>query len=634
MRSRWVTVVVVLCTGLAGCDTSSQNPDPPGASNTTLAGDEDEESGMESPIESGSEAEMETPIEYAPEDYMFALFQHEIIEAEVAPLVSVIEEIATEVHLEFMPGRLDIQVNPGGEAIPAECFSWALPSLWVEYDQDVHDALAMVAAFEDFDAVVALTAPGLETALPAAPDGEEAFIACESRWLSVYLDPDFASETESMRSVAMASAGVFATAVESEISSNFVPDLSAYPEMESCYEAPWLELQIVFDEVDSPGVEGVISQLEDLPGVIGIRGMHLETVEGDPVDRLLNQEFDVRCEVIEGYVELDPEITDEEAAVVVARARSLPGVADVYLQLVDPDSIEPCPEEDPTSDVHYDCFVPSSYLTVYRGDPALATPEAISEALLGLPGVLWVDAYDLEDLGFGGEEGPDLEVDASGAAPTGGTQLPDIDGAVAGDDGQGPVPLGEITTVPESVQLDFLFELCRGDRCFRDAHFLDPDDPALGSGPFPSDTPFHVRHGFVSNGEDPLGEGFDVVIYVTAMESGEPTSESADIGQTYRYTSDYVIQGTSETCGPNYRSQTGPEPCQWFVHEFDEGLPQGRHALWAFWEAPCSAWIEYGFTEGCEAPDEVISLFSSGFDSPFGTEPPEYTESAGSGDDY
>ncbi len=116
-----------------------------------------------------------------------------------------------------------------------------------------------------------------------------------------------------------------------------------------------------------------------------------------------------------------------------------------------------------------------------------------------------------------------------------------------------------------------------------------------------------------------------MVVYVTEIdEVGEFGGQAA--GETFRYTSDYVIRGTSEACGPTYRSQTGPEPCEWFVHEFDEGLPVGRHAFWAFWEAPCSAWLEYGFTEGCDDPDEVMSLFSSGVDSPFSTLPPDYDE--------
>jgi hypothetical protein len=214
--------------------------------------------------------------------------------------------------------------------------------------------------------------------------------------------------------------------------------------------------------------------------------------------------------------------------------------------------------------------------------------------------------------------------DASGTAPTGGSPLPDFAGAVAGDDGSGPLPLGSITTLPESVRLNFLFEFCWGP-CYRDAHFMDPDNPGVGSGPFTSDTPFHVRHGFINNGDGPLGEGFDVVIYVTSLDQpGEFGGQT--IGETHRYTSDYVVRGTADQCGPTYGSQTGTETCEWFVHDFTNGLPAGRHAMWAVWEAPCSAWVDYGFTDSCTDPNEVISLFSSGFDTPFEPFPPSYTE--------
>ena len=219
---------------------------------------------------------------------------------------------------------------------------------------------------------------------------------------------------------------------------------------------------------------------------------------------------------------------------------------------------------------------------------------------------------------------PELVVDGSGVAATGGSPEPDVVGAEAGDDGSGPLPLGSVTGVPESVRLDFLFEFCWGP-CFRDAHFMDPDNPGVGSGVFTAGAPFHVRHGFVNESDGPLGDGFDVVVYATALdEPGEAGGHA--VGATYRYTSDYVIAGTSDACGPTYRDQDGPASCEWFVHEFNDGLPEGRNALWAVWEAPCSAWIDYGFTDSCVDPDEVMSMFSSGFDAPYGSFPPDYTE--------
>lgn len=210
---------------------------------------------------------------------------------------------------------------------------------------------------------------------------------------------------------------------------------------------------------------------------------------------------------------------------------------------------------------------------------------------------------------------------------TGGTPQPDIEGAVLADDGVAPLPLGEVTTLPDSVRLDFLFEFCF-DGCYRDAHFIDPEDVDMGSGVWEAGRPFHVRHGFVNEGEEPLRTGFDVAVYVTPLDTpgefgGEPT------GVTMRYTSDYVVRGEAEHCGPGYKGQTDPVTCEWFVHDFPEGLPEGRWAMWAIWEAPCSAWVEYALTDTCGDPDEVLSLFSSGFDAPFGPDGasgPHYTE--------
>jgi hypothetical protein len=218
----------------------------------------------------------------------------------------------------------------------------------------------------------------------------------------------------------------------------------------------------------------------------------------------------------------------------------------------------------------------------------------------------------------------ELVVDASGAAASGGTPSPDVEGASPGDDGEGPMPLGTISTLPDTVRLDFLSELCQGEVCFRDAHFVDPENPEAGSGSFTSNTPFHVRHGFVNENDESLGDGFDLVLYVASLdEAGEIGGSAAE---WERYTSDYVIRGTTDACGPTYRSQTGPVTCEWFVHEFNKGLPRGRHALWAFWEAPCRAWLDYGFTDSCADPDEVTAMMSSGVDSPFGDFEPEYFE--------
>ena len=236
-----------------------------------------------------------------------------------------------------------------------------------------------------------------------------------------------------------------------------------------------------------------------------------------------------------------------------------------------------------------------------------------------------------EDSGSAGQEPPlniQPPVDATGASPTGGTPLPDFEGAVPGDDGSGPLLLGVVNDLPNEDRLDFLFEFCGwyGPDCFRDAHFMDPDNPQLGSGGWTADRPFHIRHGFINNGEEPLGEGFDVVVYVTSLDGTPSEFGGVPAGETVRYTSDYVLRGTSDQCGPTYRSQTESETCEWFVHDFPDGLPEGRSAIWAVWEAPCSAWLDMGLTESCDNPNEVTSMFSSGYDGPFGPREPSFNE--------
>jgi hypothetical protein len=212
-------------------------------------------------------------------------------------------------------------------------------------------------------------------------------------------------------------------------------------------------------------------------------------------------------------------------------------------------------------------------------------------------------------------------MDDVAALPTGGTPLPDMAGALPGDDGRGPLPLGTINDAPNPDRLDFLFEFCWPE-CFRDAHWMDPENPTVGSGVWTAGRSFYVREGFINERDEPLGDGFDVVLYVTRLGDGGDEA-------TYRYTSDYVVRGTSDRCGPTYETQTGPATCEWFVHDFAEGLPEGRIAIWAVWEAPCRAWVDLALTDTCQDPDEVISLFSSGFDAPYTSSGPSFTEVEG-----
>jgi hypothetical protein len=203
---------------------------------------------------------------------------------------------------------------------------------------------------------------------------------------------------------------------------------------------------------------------------------------------------------------------------------------------------------------------------------------------------------------------------------TGGTPLPDVAGALPGDGGGAPLPLGTITGEPSTDRLDFLFELC-WDGCFRDAHWLDPEGTGLGSGVWTASRPFYVREGFVNDDEEPLGPGFDVVLYVTRLDG-----ETSAVSTTFRFEPDYVLRGTADRCGPTYETQGGPRTCEWFVHDFPAGLPEGRWAIWAVWEAPCRAWIEMSMAYSCADPDAVMSLFASGFDAPYGAMEPSFTE--------
>jgi hypothetical protein len=212
-------------------------------------------------------------------------------------------------------------------------------------------------------------------------------------------------------------------------------------------------------------------------------------------------------------------------------------------------------------------------------------------------------------------DGPDFP-----GAPERGPRLPDLAGALPGDDSIGPLPAGSINELPNEDRLDFLFQFCQPE-CVRDGHWMDPQNPTLGSGIWTAGRPFHVREGFINGGEQPLGEGFDVVLYVT-HEDGE------SLEPTYRFTSDFVLRGTSDRCGPTFATQTGPETCEWFVHDFPTGLPEGRFTITAVWEAPCRAWMDLGLTDTCRDLDEVTSWFSSGVNAPFERSGPSYTEAS------
>jgi hypothetical protein len=214
-------------------------------------------------------------------------------------------------------------------------------------------------------------------------------------------------------------------------------------------------------------------------------------------------------------------------------------------------------------------------------------------------------------------------------------ECPDFSTALPGDVGVGPLPLGSVDDVPNGDRLDFLFRFCF-DKCFLDAHFVDPENPEFGDGWWTPGRPFHVRHGFINSASEPLGEGFNLALYVSRQpaagfdppEVTEAATAGFELGEVYQFTSDYVLRGSSDRCGPTFESQTSSETCEWFVHDFSDGLPAGRFTMWAIWEAPCSAWLELGLAESCEDPDQVISKFSSTVNAPFGDFPTDYGDTS------
>lgn len=201
--------------------------------------------------------------------------------------------------------------------------------------------------------------------------------------------------------------------------------------------------------------------------------------------------------------------------------------------------------------------------------------------------------------------------------------LPDFDGALLENQATGRLELGVVGTLPGDIYLDFLIDGCHDasdEDCYLDAAFVSATRPEFKSSAGQIGEPFHVRHGFVNDGTEPLGPDFDVLIYIipTGDTPGENRLGEAPIerGRSYRFSSDYVIRGVSDRCGPTYDTQTQSVTCEWFVHDFPQGLPEGRYDMWAVWQAPCWAWIEFGFIDQCAGAEEVLSLFSSGVNSP------------------
>lgn len=132
-----------------------------------------------------------------------------------------------------------------------------------------------------------------------------------------------------------------------------------------------------------------------------------------------------------------------------------------------------------------------------------------------------------------------------------------------------------------------------------------------------AESPFHIRHGFVNESSTPLSGEFDVVVYVTAPSEAfdltvyDPASPVYQWDNTYEFSPDYKVRGTSDKCGPGFWNQAQPQACEWFVHEFPEGLPPGTYDIWVKWEAPCWAWQDLGLVESCADSNQVTSEFAA-----------------------
>jgi hypothetical protein len=170
-----------------------------------------------------------------------------------------------------------------------------------------------------------------------------------------------------------------------------------------------------------------------------------------------------------------------------------------------------------------------------------------------------------------------------------------------------PIPLPVAATPPATPRLDFLKQNCRGGvGCTSDAAFVHPELP-LQTKPWLAYEPFHIRHGFVEIEGSP-GSFYDLQVFVVRVSGPELPTGAYELHRTYRLASDYLVIETTDRCGPDFENQSGPQTCTRFVHEFPDGLPPGRYAIWVEWHAPCAAWT---VGDVCERPAQIINLFNS-----------------------
>jgi hypothetical protein len=345
------------------------------------------------------------------EDTIYAFLAVTVDETAADELTREIEGLAPASQVEFEPGQREFTVVPGASL---DCPLWDGPSLRVTSDGDNEELREVLELLDGHDLVLALDAPGLGVFL----DGEEPFIECDSRSVTVLLDPSLDVDRDALVESAMTTAGVVAVATDSleQRGDYFTPDLSGYPEAQECSPPAYEHLAIYLEERDAATAQSIVDQFSDLPGVTGFMGWDIDE-SLDPVlaweNRMSGEEgeddYFLACEGLEASVSLDPTISDADAALVASRAAAIPGVADVNLRLIEPGYVEEGCESSGVGGAmlgigmlassFIDCSALTSELTIYRGDKSLATQTAMSEALCDLPGVLHISVYDHEGEG-------------------------------------------------------------------------------------------------------------------------------------------------------------------------------------------------------------------------------------------
>jgi hypothetical protein len=360
-------------------------------------------------------------------------------------LVAFVDRIEAYMDTTFEPGLFDD--HP--ELLP--CFRYGgATGFFIQLEQPDPALLQSIAdALRDHPDVLSVESFGLDLGFSQIPEGyanddegrelgydEYLAEACSGFELLIDLDSSLSEgDRDALAAEALALDIVGAVMVERSYIGDdefFVPDLSAYPAMSECFESGVSSIRVVLRSDDRAATEAVIRAFEGDPRVAGFFGRYVD-------EQYFVEEFDEEafliCERMTAHVALAIDISDADAAVVVARALGIPGVADVELELFDPELPDDCDVGEPGvgddfgeggedfeamapgsaggslqatisartawlaafSEVIDSCFVPdTSSLRIYRGDPDMANQRVLAEALCDLPGVISIGSFDTE----------------------------------------------------------------------------------------------------------------------------------------------------------------------------------------------------------------------------------------------